>query len=113
MPAFKGTNVVYEFDTTVYPELEESKAELWAWLKDAPFNIETKYNYLGEPVPDDMPEEIRKMIVIPTGYANINDLLVPAGTTSDPSTPVQDSVPASDNPYADPNQDPNIDPAMA
>lgn len=96
MDAYRGTNKVVEFDLSIYKELESNKQELVGWLKDSRFNMETFYKYMDQEIPADMPEEVRKAILIPTGYQLIDDLFM---SQQDQGALTQQLNNSGDNPY--------------
>jgi len=68
----KGSNVIIDFDMTVFSELEETKASQVTWLKDAWwFTPNQKLQIMGEPVSDN--ENMDKYYV-PSGLVSIDDL---------------------------------------
>lgn len=76
LPAYKDSRVVVEFDTSVYKELEVNKKELSEWIDKGMFNFETRYQYFDQEIPADMPESVRKAIIIPSGYQLLDDLFM-------------------------------------
>lgn len=94
--AYRDSRIVVEFDTSIYKELEANKKELVEWLEKSRFNNETFYQYMDQEIPADMPEEVRKAILIPSGYQLMDDLFT---GQQDISGTINDLNNSGDNPY--------------
>lgn len=72
---YKGQNIVVDFDLSVYPELQEDKAEQVTWLNQAWWlPLERKYEIMGEKIPDYLDEETRQSIYLPMGLQEIKEV---------------------------------------
>lgn len=98
-PAYKNGRKVVEFDTSIYRELEINKNETVTWLDKSLFDVETRYKYLDQEVPADMPQEVRKAILVPSGYQLLDDLFM---AQQDLSGTVSALDAAGNNPYTTP-----------
>lgn len=80
LPAYKGKNIVGEFDRTVYTELEEDKVEMSKWLAGSYLPIRRYYEMFNEEIPENMTDEELDAIPVPAGTTLLSDLI--AGPTS-------------------------------
>lgn len=71
--SLKG-NVV-SFDPSVYQELQVTRAQTVAWLKDSYLPLERMYEVLGENVPEWLTEEQRRTIFVPSGMQTLQDAI--------------------------------------
>lgn len=93
LPKYKNGNKVFEFDMTVYTELEEDKVQLTNWLKQTYLPIRRQLEILNEDIPDSMTEEELNAIPVPSGMTLLSELFT---TPLDGNTlPVDDP----NNPY--------------
>jgi hypothetical protein len=76
MPAYKGKNIVGEFDRTVYTELEEDKVALTTWLDKSYLPLRRRYELLNEDIPAGMTDEELNAIPVPTGMTLLSELFV-------------------------------------
>ncbi len=92
LPAYKNGNKVFEFDMTVYTELEENKKELVEWMAGSYLPIRRRLEILGEDIPETMTEEELNAIPVPSGTTLLSELFTAPLDTStmspdDPNNP--------------------------
>lgn len=95
LSAFKGKNKVFEFDQTVYSELEEDKQELATWTSLVPMPLWYRYDLMGLEVPSTLTEEEKNAVIMPTGQQLLSDLLIT-------DTETDEDVAPEDDPYQQP-----------
>jgi HK97 family phage portal protein len=61
---YKGKNIVVDFDLSVYPELQEDKANQAKWLEISMLPLRRRYEILGEPIPDYLSDEVLNSIFV-------------------------------------------------
>lgn len=66
---------VVSFDPSVYQELQVTRAQTVAWLKDSYLPLERMYEVLGENVPEWLTEEQRRTIFVPSGMQTLQDAI--------------------------------------
>lgn len=76
LSAFKGTNIVGEFDRTVYTELEEDKKELVDWMEKSFLPIRRRYELLNEDIPESLTPEELDAIPVPSGTTLLSELFI-------------------------------------
>jgi HK97 family phage portal protein len=77
MKDWGNQKTIIDFDISVYSELQEDKAMLMAWLKDAPIKTGRKLEMLGEST-EGYSEEQLNSIIIGQGSTTIDEVIAPA-----------------------------------
>lgn len=67
---------VLDFDPSVYQELQVSRQQQVAWLKDSMLPLERWYEVQGEKIPEWLTEEQRRTIFVPSGMQTLDDTLL-------------------------------------
>lgn len=93
MPAYKGRGKVFEFDMSVFTELEENKVQLVTWMNQAPLQMRRKLEILGEDIPDNMTDEELSAITLPSGTTLLADLFVKPVDPSADATALGEDAP--------------------
>jgi HK97 family phage portal protein len=71
---YKGKNIYVDFDTSVYSELQEDEKDKAAWLSKSVLTIKQRYEIMGIEMPDNIPDEIADMLLVPAGLKDVNSL---------------------------------------
>jgi HK97 family phage portal protein len=61
---YKGKGIVVDFDLSVYPELQEDKANQAKWLEISMLPLRRRYEILGESIPEYLSEEVLNSIYV-------------------------------------------------
>lgn len=69
---FQKENVYADFDTTVYPELQEDMKEKWGWVKELTVPEAYKLELMGLDKPDALPDDL---ILVDGNKVPLSDLL--------------------------------------
>lgn len=96
LPRYKGSNMVISPDLSCYTELEESKKDQVAWLKDSLLPMSRKYEIMGEDRPQGITEDEWNAILIPSGYSLLSELFAQPNDLSGDMRTLQDN---NANPY--------------
>lgn len=87
LPAYKGKNIIFEFDRTVFTELEEDKVALTAWLNNSFLPIRRRYELLNEDIPAGLTDEELDAIPVPSGTTLLSELFIqPTSIAGDVNT---------------------------
>lgn len=71
---YSNTNVIIDYDISVYSELQEDQSAKWGWVKDLPVPNGYKLDMMGLDHPEGQ-EEFMETILIPSGYGTSDDTL--------------------------------------
>lgn len=85
LPAYQNVPIVFEFDPTVYTELEANKVDTVTWLRGTYLPIKRQLEILGEDIPESMTEEELSAIPIPAGTTLLSDLFTQPEPPTDPN----------------------------
>lgn len=69
--------IVIDFDLSVYDQLQPNKVQIAEWVNKMPLTNKRKLEIIGEDVDANMSDEVANAILVPTGFVNIEDLLIP------------------------------------
>lgn len=69
---FGGVNVYADFDTSVYPELQENQKDKWSWVSQLVVPEAYKLEMMGLDVPDELPKDL---ILVDSNRVPLADLL--------------------------------------
>lgn len=69
---FKGVNMYLDFDTSVYPELQEDQKEKWEWVSKLPVSGAYKLELMGLDVPND---PMLQEILIEGNWTKLSDIV--------------------------------------
>lgn len=99
LPAYRNSNIWVSPDFSVYTELEENKKDQVEWLEKSALPLERRYEIMGEDVPEWLTQEQRRAIFVPSGWTNLEDIMLP------PADDVSGDIARLDqtgaNPYTD------------
>lgn len=77
LDAYKGTNIILDYDQTVYTELEEERAEQAEWMSKSPhLTLRMRYQIQGLEIPPGIPDEVLDTVFLPNTYVPAQDLLM-------------------------------------
>jgi HK97 family phage portal protein len=71
---YKGQNILIDFDTSVYPELQENESDKATWMAKAVLTIRQRYELMGIEIPDGVPDETLDTLLVPAGLQDVNSL---------------------------------------
>lgn len=97
LPAYKGKGIIFEFDRTVYTELEEDKEKLVNWLSKSMLPIRRYYELLNEDIPKGLTDEELNAIPVPSGTTLLSELFVQPNSIQQDMSDLDNS---GDNPYS-------------
>jgi HK97 family phage portal protein len=71
---YKGSNIFLDFDTSVYPELQENEADKAAWMNKSVLTIRQRFELQGIEIPDNVPDEVLDILLAPNNLVDVNSL---------------------------------------
>lgn len=80
-----GENIVIEPDITCYDALQPDKAAIVDWVNKLPLTNARKLEMVGEDIPENMTQEERQAILMPTGFELLSDIVMPLQDLTQPT----------------------------
>lgn len=77
LEAYKGKNIILDYDQTVYTELEEDRKEQAEWMSKSPhLTLRMRYQIQGLEIPPGIPDAVLDTVFLPNSWTPAQDLLV-------------------------------------
>ncbi|HEX5555085.1 MAG TPA: phage portal protein [Chitinophagaceae bacterium] len=71
---YKRQNIYIDFDTSVYPELQESQVDRAAWMSKGPLTVRQWYEMREIEIPEGVADEVLDMMLIPSNLRDAESM---------------------------------------